>query len=481
MATPKAKNTTDLNKELILGAIAGNAFLSFFGQYVKSLPKYIDDAERDFGFDIYERMLKDPTIQSSMNAIKMQVLSKGPRFMNRVDAPSVSKPDPEQQAKHDRAEEIKVFVERMCDNLQQPLETILYEMLDFLAYGHSVAEETYIIDSGQLKLKALRVKPRANYLFVCDPYMDLQGFIGAKFDSGAALPTLSGIVDPSQVIPREKFFLLSHAPTAGDPRGTSLLRSAYNAWYLKQQTWPQYLKFLVQFGTPSIAAFLPPDSGGDVQIVDSLGNNLLNSDGTPKVATAEEAMLERLLRFVNGSAIVLPNGATLQPIEMQGDGSVYINAFNLYDTQMTRAILIAARATMEAQHGSRADSGTAQDIVGEFAEFIARNVEIGFYRDVIVPVVRYNYGDEAARELCPYMTLTNSGQQDIVGYGNMIANLARATVIHESQYPGIDSMLGLPERDFESQMEEAKAEKEAQTDKLQMFKGIVPVDANVTD
>ncbi len=76
----------------------------------------------------------------------------------------------------------------------------------------------------------------------------------------------------------------------------------------------------------------------------------------------------------------------------------------------------------------------------------------------IVPLVRYNWGDDAAAELCPYITLSDVAPEDVVAVGNMIANLARQPgLIHPSQYPGIDQKLGLPERDFASQMAEMNA------------------------
>jgi len=467
----------DMSKEFLLGALASNTFLAFMGDYLSSLPRYIDDAERDFGLDIYERMLRDPVLGSSIRSLKVAVLSKGPRFLARVKAPSKWSKDPEKLTKYEKAEEIRLFIERMCDRLQEPLENILFEMLDCLVYGHAVAEETYEVRGGQLILKTLRVKPRENYSFVVDRYMNLEGLVGTSiYQPAMQLGSLSN-VSKEDVIPREKFFILTWDGHSGDPRGSSLLRGAYNAWYLKQQTWPQYLKFLVQFGTPSIAAFLPEESG-DVEVIDSEGNVKTDSEGNPVVLSAEEAMLEKLIAFANGTAIVLPHGSEIELIQSQGDGGAYVKAFDLYDRQMTRAILIAARATMEAEHGSKADSSTAQDILADFTQYIQRQVEAAFMRDVIMPVVRYNFGDDAADGvLCPYMALSEVAREDVIGYGNMIANLARSEMIHTSQLPGIDAALNLPERDFDAQVAEMEAERELARDRQQMFDLKFPTEA----
>jgi hypothetical protein len=170
--------------------------------------------------------------------------------------------------------------------------------------------------------------------------------------------------------------------------------------------------------------------------------------------SAADALLQKLIAWTNGTAIALEHGTELQLIESKGDGEAYIKAIDLYDRQMTQAVLIAIRATMEAQHGSKADSETAQDLLGAFAQLLKRKIEAAIYRDCLLPLVRYNWGEEAAGELCPFLSLSDVAREDVVDIGNMIANLARAKegMIDDSQLPGIDSKLGLPERDFAAQM-----------------------------
>jgi hypothetical protein len=461
-----------LNRELLLGLLSTSLALARLGQEVNKLPAYIDDAERDFGIAIYERMLNDPVLESSVNDLKVAVLSQGPRFLARVKAPFPGQDDPERQAEYEQAEEIRTFIEDMCDRLQQSFEDILSEVLDFLPFGHIVAEQTYEPRNGKLALTSLRVKPRRSYAFVVGPHMELTGLIAAKpmmgwISSGTPLST-------EEIIPREKFLIVSHSTRFTDPRGRSCLRTSYNAWYLKQQTWPNYLKFLAQFGTPSIAGYLPPDAG-DVEQVDAEGNTVFDDAGNPVTMTAEEAFVTKLAAFANGTAIALPNGSSLQLIQSTGDGAAYTKAFDLYDRQMTRGILIAARATMESEHGSRADSGTAADVLAQFTQFLRRKVEIAFFRDVIRPAVLYNYGQEAAdSRLCPFLSLSSVAPENVAEVGNMIANLARAEVLHSSQYQGIDAMLGLPERDFQAQMDETVAAKEAAADRQAMLEGLLP-------
>jgi hypothetical protein len=454
----KGRTQLQLDKELVLGTLVGNAYLSFVGKYIANLPQYIDDAERDFGTDIYERMLRDPALSSSVTALKQSIMAEGPRFHTPIQPPSPTRPDPDQQAKYDKGQEICAFIERMFDRLQSPLDDILYEMLDFLSFGHTVAEEVYAVEDNALVLKTLRIKPRQAYAFVVDKFFNHLGFTAAK-EGASGLSPLLGVISETDVIPREKFFCLTYAPKCSDPRGTSILRPAYNAWYLKQQTWPQYLKFLAQFGTPSIALKLPPDAE-DVELYDGNGVPVTDSDGRQVVLTPEEAYLQKVIAFTNGTAIVLPNGADLDLIQSTGDGEAYVKAISLYNQEMVKSVLNSTRATMEAEFGSRADSNTGKDIFDTVAQWLKRKVEAGFYRDVIRPLVVYNYGEEIADEFCPFMTLTQVAREDVAKVGAAIAQLASAGLIDVSQYQGIWAMLSLPEGDIQSMIEEATAKKE---------------------
>lgn len=449
---PSQLDRRDLNRELLLGTLASYTYVLNDAPYLRSLPRHIDDAERDFGLDIYERMSHDPALAAALAAITVLVVRDGYRLLCPVSPPSAYNPDPEQEARYERAEAIRRDVAAMLDRLQQPLIEIIEELLDCLAFGHAIAEQTYEQRSGLLALRTLRVRPRTAYAFVVDQFMNVLGVV-PRPELGIGVP-----VDPSQIVPREKFVLLTWGSRYGDPRGRSLLRPAYNAWWLKQQTWPHYLKFLLQFGTPSVAGKLP-EGATDVELFDTAtGEPRRDANGNPVVVSAADALLEKLIAWSNGTAIALDHGTELQLIESRGDGEAYVNAIDLYDRQMTRAVLIAIRATMEAEHGSRADSETAQDMVSAFAQLVRRRVEVALYRDCIMPLVRYNWGDDAADELCPYITLSDVAPEDVVAVGNMIANLARQPgLIHPSQYPGIDQKLGLPERDFASQMAEMDA------------------------
>jgi hypothetical protein len=297
------KQRLSLTRELVLGSLMVNtSFQQWLGKFVASLPQYIDDAQRDFGCDVYERMERDPNIASNILGLKMSVLSEGPRLMNRIPAPSISD-DEQEQARFKKGEEIQKDIQGQLDKLAQPFDQFLMEVMDFLVYGHVLAEKTYEVRKGKLALKKITIKPKKSYRFVVSPYMDFLGVTAAtNIQSGSVVPPDS--LDPKDLIEREKFFHIGFAPRGGDPRGSSLIRAAYTPWFIKQTIWPQYVKYLSQFGTPSIAATLP-EGVNDTEQVDEVGEIISDSNGNPKLVTAAEALLAKGINitFITDAAI----------------------------------------------------------------------------------------------------------------------------------------------------------------------------------
>jgi hypothetical protein len=436
----------DKTAELLMAIMSSSFLFGWVGE-VSTLPRYVDDAERDFGMDIYDRMFNDDSLSSSFNTIKIDTLSEGPKFMTPITAPPPFKPDAQKQALYEKAEEIKNQADRMFDRLQQPLEDILKDMLDALMYGHRLAEKVYAAEGGQLILKKLKVKERESYTFVQDRFGDFHGVLPtSKYGTNAGGQVN---VNPEDVIPLEKFFILTYNSRGGNLKGRSIFRPAYNPWWLKQQLWPHYAKYLMEYATPSIAGITPPDAPF-MEDTDEAGNVLLDTDGQPKQVSSEEVFFRKLLAFINGSVVVLPNGSDIKPIQVQGNGEAFLKAFEMLDRRCVRTVLLNTRATMEAEFGSKADSQTGQDLQGKLIQLTRRWVEINFYRDLLYPWVLINYGQETADTLCPYMSLSTVSKEDQVERGNMIANLARSQFLHRSQYQGIDADLGLPERDVEA-------------------------------
>lgn len=423
-------------------------------QVIVSLPQYADDLQREQGDAVYDRMMKDPAIATAVQTLTEIVLMNGVR----VETAITDEADPE----YDVAAEITAFVAHNFKKLARPLTEVLTEMLNAFVYGACVAEKIYEMRITRkyglrLHLKGIRPLARRNYAFVVDDWGNVQGFMARR--PGESAP--QGYVDPSLVIEREKFAVLAFGVTAGDPRGRSQIRSAYNAWWFKLQTYPRWLKYLQQFSTPSLIGYTPEGDDDLIELRDANGRPLYNGDGSTKKITKEQALLTALVSFQAGSAIALKGGSKVEPIQSDGNGEAFIDTINALNREIFLAIIGNARANMEADHGSKADSESGQDTLSRKAEWVTNHVEEMLRRDVVGQLVALNWGDDVAERLTPNVTIKAADKEDRAKIMSAVASLWREKYFHKSQVAGLDRLIGAPERDMEAWLEEVQAEEDA--------------------
>jgi hypothetical protein len=158
-----------------------------------------------------------------------------------------------------------------------------------------------------------------------------------------------------------------------------------------------------------------------------------------------EALLRRLLEFQNGTALAMPYGASADLLFSQGEGRAFLEAFSLYDRQITTGVLGQTRATMEAEHGSKADSGQGADILATFIRQTRKALARVIRRDVLADLVEYNYGPEL-RNLAPRVSFGETEQIDVAPLMTAVSGLKRADYLDPSQLPDLDIQLGLTPR-----------------------------------
>ena len=425
--------TVTVRADPTLEAVAGGRY-NWLQNIPKALPFAFDDLTDDFGDDIYSRMMFDPQVNASVATLKTGILADGVQVTPAV----TDKTD----AAHAKAQEIADFVADCLDDLEPSLDTTLWAMFDALAFGSKIAEQVYTLDGGQLRLTALKVKPRRTTAFVVDAYMNVLGVLGLM--PGQPLPVVTSLLidrpeNQPNLLPRDKFAVLTNWPKDSDPRGTSVLRSAYRPWWDKQQTIPEYIKYLSQFASPSIIAtapeesmpFLPADPDG-------------NTTGAAQTSAVQN-IAAALAAFKNGTYVVLPNGATAQALVASGEGKAFLDAFDRFDRQISVAILHQTLATNEAQHMSRAAAGVHKDVLDLLILLGKRAGARMLKHDVFRPLVRYNFGDDAAKFLTPDASMGDVEAEDLSPRMTAIAALAQNGLIFPSQLPQLFADLKLPE------------------------------------
>jgi hypothetical protein len=427
--------------------------LNAYGAATAALPQPIDDLTRDFGNDIYEQMLLDAQIAACVIVFKAAILEDGVEL-----APGVHD---EQDPDYKVAVEIRDRATKMLGKLDTPLDDVLWSMLDATFLGNKVAEIVNVLEREDgktwLRIRAIKPKPRQSVAFVVDRYLNLLGFLGAKPGQHFVSPT-SYTPDASDILPRDKFAVLTWRPVDCDPRGTSMLRPAYEAWWRKRQMYPEYLKYLTQFAGPSIWAALP-EGVAAAPVTDALGNPT-GADGQPfdpaedpgnipadedeNTARTTEA-LQTLIDFRSGTAMVVPYGTEVNTIEMQGNGEAFLACFTESDSQIVHAILTQQLATEQSPNMARAAAQVHQDVLDTLVRQGKRAVVRMIQHDILKPWVIRNWGEDKA-DLCPVPTLGTTERQDLAALMNAVAALARIGFFHPSQLQYVDELLGLPAR-----------------------------------
>lgn len=419
------------------GAIAKQEYVSghkglFYSQFIKSLPAFDDELTDKLGDDIYDKMMFDPQVYSCFHILKTAILSDP----GKVVSPIQNEEDP----RYELAKEIAEFCERCLTYLDTPFIDVLYELLDGVGLGHKVAEiifdvPTEGIDAGKWVPKSIRCKLRGSTSFLVDAYMRIIGLVATI--PGMAYPIIAGqlITQPESIpnlLPREKFMIFTYNPKNGDPRGRPANRCIYNPWWAKQQTWGEMLKVLGQFGTPSLWANVAEMASAQVD------------ESTGTLVSPQQALLNVLKDLQGGSIAVVPFGSEINAIPASGDVTTHINAINLFDRQIAKGLLSQTLATEEGEHMSRAASETHQDTMSLGVRTHKDRVSFMVKKDLFHTLVRYNYGEQAARELTPNYQLVDMNKADWGSWSAIAVQLYQSGYITGEQKKWLDDKLGLP-------------------------------------
>jgi hypothetical protein len=428
--------------------------------FLQALPPYIDDISQQFGMQVYQQMLVDPVVYSSLGVYRLAIIANGWEIV-----PSLTRSDPD----YEIAFKMCQFVRENIENLETPYDNILEQHLQALAFGSSVNEQIYYVDHDRLRLKDIRDKPLQNSIFVVDSFYNTVGiltqrFPGQNFPAGSYIPidfSAIGMTKPNEafdisnvipgMLPRSLFSILTNEIKLNDERGHSALRAAYQAWWLKQQIIAEHLKMLSQFGSPSVVGKTAPNAVAQ-QFLDSNLNPITDpATGLPMQRTAEQLLAEVLESLQNGSSIVVPSGSEVNTLETHGEGAAFINSLNFYDRQIAQAITYQSLATQEGMHQARASSETHQDILSlgilRRKQWLATQQR----REVFKRLLMYNF-DMTGKKIARYVPKLSLGLGDGFPMSpNSIASLMGTgyfgVVPDPAQMERLDERMGLPRRE----------------------------------
>lgn len=458
IAPLRIKGPADLQREYVTGASG----ITWYGQFGRALPWEIDDVQQAFGLTLYSRMARDPVIAACLTVLKASILEDGLTL-----APAV---DDEADPSYPAAVALRDEAEAMLDRLVEPFPDVLWALLDALAYGHKVAELVWqvrppcttppagvrILPRGDLlALHAIKVKPVRTTVFVVDGYANVLGLLAQELNLPS--PVLTGwLIDPHQappnLIPREKFAILTFRPQDSDPRGHSILRAAYAPWWLKEQLLPEVKRWGAQFAVPSVWA-TTPEKSQQVPQLDASGQPLLDAFGNQLLVSPEQNLLAALQNLRNGSAAALPFGTELHPLAVSGSGDALLRILAWCDQQMREAITTQKLATAEGEHMARAAAQVHQDVLATIVKEAKQSLVRMVQRDILAPWLRYNVPGNP-QHLLPKPQLGGSEAEDWSKNATAVAALQTAGYLHASQLAATDKLLNLPVRDLTQDVSE---------------------------
>jgi hypothetical protein len=440
-----------LRREYVTSTI-GSGMVDLF----RGLPNYVDDIERDFGNAIYAAMHNVPGFFAASLNLKAMILGDGIPILPSHEPPQDGGKVPEgYEGKFKKSVEVRDFCMWQLDAMETPLEVIADEMLDAMHLGNKAAEKIWAIDNmkNELVLNALKPKSRNRVAYVVDAFNNIVGILSILPGRGMELPSVVLSDSPqasmlgSNIIPREKFMILSHRKRNGDPRGNSMYRVGFNAYQVMLRFWPDYVKQGGQFGSPSLWG-TTPESEQNKNLRDSLSGNTVLSGNVARQKTAQEKLADALELIRSGSCGAFPYGTEVNLIEMKGDGKFFPNGFEFLNREVFLACLGSHRMIMESQYGSRADSGTAQDAVGAVAQGGKVWLGSAIRTEILYWMVAYNLGEAVAREFTPRTALSKTAREDIPSTVKAFGAAGwRPTV---NQWPAISQIIGLPPPDISS-------------------------------
>lgn len=476
--------------------VAGGYFAPL-GDYVRTLPKWIDPVQRDFGIDIYDRMAIDPQVASCTELYKAAVLADGWRIVPAKDEyEEGAEGDEGTEAKavsSKRAREAARYCEYVLNSLgigaevnaagAVPFDLTLRQMLDGIRAGNKIAEIVCQVETdgpwaGDLTISRIKPKPATCTAFVMDAYDNFIGLLGIMpnvpfygmwpafgFLAGDGLTLLPGSGrdalqrDAPSLLPPEKFLIFTFDGQDGNPQGRSLYQRVFTPWWWKQNAYAIWGKFISKHADPSLVGTTAEGAIGEKPMLDMNGNPIIDQvTGKPFMLSPVDELGQQLAVFENGSYIALPYGADVKALNVANDGEAIAKFMEEMDRQIAKGILGTTLATEESKHSSRAQSGThehGKDDVTRYGQIVLQAA----VRSMLAVLCREKYGP-GYKSIVPHFLLGQEEQTEFKDFCAGVSALQTSGYLHYSQLPALDEKGGLPPRDLAKWMADVNEAKE---------------------
>lgn len=313
-------------------------------------PWNADDLYQKAGnYSIYEKMLKDDQVSVALAIKKDLVVGSGFHIV----------------CESDDHEDIRKDLETaLSSDPEASFEDSLMEMLSAYEYGFSVSEKQFKLRTdGSLTLKAIKARNPVAWLF----HQDVYGNVTRYEQQGVSDKSFSNI-NPNALI----HFV--NNSRFGNPYGTSDLRSAYQAYFIKCQIIKYYAIFLEKAASP---------------IPKAKYNKSATSAQVAEIYNA-------IKKFQTSTAICYPDNFELDFLEATGDhGKSYIDGINMMNMFIGRALFVPDLLGFQGGPTTGGSQALGREQMVVFFKHIMRRrriLENAVNNHIIKPIVEWNHG-----------------------------------------------------------------------------------------
>lgn len=300
-------------------------------------------------YSIYEDMVNDDQVNVALNVKKDLIIGSGFHFL----------------VEDSDSEEIREDLEvAFTEDVEKSFEDILMEMMTAYDFGFSVSEKQFKLrNDGSLTLKNIRTRHPVSWLF----WQDVHGNI-IKYEQQGTTTEFSDI-NPNALL----HFI--NNPRFENPYGTSDLRAAYTAYFIKRQITKFYAIFLEKAASPIPVA--------------KYDKNIASDEDIQKIH-------DTIKKFQASTAMTIPKEFEIDFLDAKGTGEVYVKGINMFNMFIGRALFVPDLLGFQGAETTGGSQALGQEQMQVFFKHIwkrRRTLENLINEHLVKPLVRWNFGD----------------------------------------------------------------------------------------
>jgi len=327
--------------------------------------------QKDSTYSIYEDMLKDDQVSVATTLKKDLVLASGWDIV------------PGEEEQDDLVYQLQLC---LSEDPEVPFEDCLYQILSAYDFGFSVSEKIFKKnEDGKLTLKNIKTRHPGTWLINTDKYGNVERYE----QLGAGLNVRD--------IDRNYLIHYINNPSWQNPYGTSDLRAAYAAYFIKSQIIRYYAIFIEKSASPTPIAKYP--------------------SGLPDAAITK--LHNSIKKFQSKTALTVPREVEIDFLESKSNGEAFIKGINIFNMFIGRSLLIPDLLGFQGSETSGGSFNLGENQMEVFFKHISKRrqiIESIVNKEILKPIIVYNYGFV---ENYPKFKLRPVSDKAIIGYAKL--------------------------------------------------------------